>query len=222
MTVATSTTQTNTQKRVQTDLPEVTIEHIAGERSKKAALVRFAVAVPILALAWIAGALLFPIGPFLANYEFGFAASVMFIAPAIMIVARQKYPRWWFDFNVELTKYSYRVISFVTLLTDKYPSTDEDQSVQVKIRYPNAERDLNRWMPLVKWIAAIPHYLALAGLIFGVVLAVAVGWVSILATGKFPKVLHEYIVGVIRYHLRVMAYAILLTSDSYPPFSIEQ
>ena len=94
--------------------------------------------------------------------------------------------------------------------------------MRVWIRYPDVRKDLNRWLPFVKWIAAIPHYFALAGLLFGILIAVGIGWLSILATGKFPKFLHEYIVGVLRYHLRVMAYAILLTSDSYPPFSIER
>ena len=222
MTIAATAIRPVAQTHVQADLPTLSIDHVSGARNKVSVLARFVIAAPILALAWISGALLFPLGVFLVGYEYGLAASVLFIAPAIMIATRQKYPRWWFDFNVELTKFSYRTISYAALLTDKYPSTEDDQSVRIWIRYPDAKKDLNRWLPLIKWIAAIPHYFALAGLLFGIVVAVAIGWISILATGKFPKFLHEYIVGVLRYHLRVMAYAILLTSDSYPPFSIEQ
>ncbi|MDA1280538.1 MAG: DUF4389 domain-containing protein [Chloroflexi bacterium] len=222
MTVVTTAARSVAQTHVQVNLPVLSVDYTSGVRNKKSVLARFVLALPILALAWISGALLFPVGAFLAGYQYGLATSVLFVAPAIMIAAHQKYPRWWFDFNVELTKFSYRTIAYVALLTDKYPSTEDDKSVRVWIRYPDVKKDLNRWLPLVKWIAATPHYLALAGLLSGIVLAVAIGWVSILATGKFPKFLHEYIVGVLRYHLRVMAYAILLTSDSYPPFSIEQ
>ena len=79
-----------------------------------------------------------------------------------MIVFRQKYPRWWFDWNLELLRFSNRVGVYFALMDDRYPSTDEQQYVQLDFPYPDAERDLNRWLPLVKWLLAIPHYIVLS------------------------------------------------------------
>ena len=142
-------------------------------------------------------------------------------APLLLILFRQKYPRWWFDWNVALLKFSNRVGVYFFLLRDEYPSTDEEQAVHVEIPYPDVPNELNRWLPLVKWILAIPHYVALA--ILGVIalLAVIVAWFAILITGSYPRALFDYVVGVGRWFIRVEAYMLLLTTDRYPPFSLK-
>ena len=85
----------------------------------------------------------------------------LFVATLLMILFRQRYPRWWFDFARELTRFGARVAAYLALLTDQYPSTVDEQSVHLEIDYPDVERDLNRWLPLVKWLLAIPHYIVL-------------------------------------------------------------
>jgi hypothetical protein len=142
------------------------------------------------------------------------------VATALMIVVRQRYPRWWFDFARELVRFSSRVAAYGALLTDVYPSTTDEQSVHLEIDYPNVEQDLNRWLPLVKWFLAIPHYIVLAVLAIGAVFAVVIAWFAILFTGRYPKGLFEFVVGVGRWALRVQAYAFLLVTDRYPPFTM--
>ena len=150
---------------------------------------------------------------------FGIGAG-LFLATALMIVFRQRYPRWWYDFARELTRFENRVGAYFALLTDRYPSTVEEQSVHLDFDYPDVERDLNRWLPLVKWLLAIPHYIVLAFLVIGAVLAIIVAWFAILFTGRYPRGLFDYVVGVGRWTLRVQAYAFLLVTDRYPPFSL--
>ena len=150
----------------------------------------------------------------------GGIASGLAIATALMIVVRQRYPRWWFDFAVEFTRFANRIGAYVGLLTDKYPSTVEEQSVHIEVDYPDVEQDLNRWLPLVKWLLAIPHIVVLVVLSLGAVLAVIAAWFAIIFTGRYPKVLFDYVVGVTRWWLRVNAYATLLVTDRYPPFSL--
>lgn len=142
------------------------------------------------------------------------------MATMLMIVFRMRYPRWWFDFALELNRFSTRVGAYLALLTDKYPSTVEEQSVHLDIDYPDVERDLNRWLPLVKWLLAIPHYIVLVVLFVFAILAVIVAWFAILFTGRYPRGLFDYVVGVGRWALRVQAYATLLVTDRYPPFSL--
>ena len=143
------------------------------------------------------------------------------IATLLMILFRQVYPRWWFDFVRELTKFSTRVSAYVLLLTDRYPSTTDEQSVHLEIDYPNAQKDLNRGMPLVKWFLAIPHYVVLAFLGLAVIVTTLIAWFAILFTGKYPRGLFDFAVGVMRWNLRVNAYAFLLVTDQYPPFSLK-
>lgn len=145
----------------------------------------------------------------------------LFLATLLMIVFRQKYPRWWFDLAKELSRFSTRVGAYVTLLTDRYPSTDEEQDVHLDLDYPDADHDLNRWMPLVKWFLAIPHYFVLIFLVIGAIGAVIIAWFAILFTGRYPRGLFDYVVGVGRWGLRVQAYAFLLLTDEYPPFSLD-
>lgn len=144
----------------------------------------------------------------------------LFVATMLMIVFRQRYPRWWFDFALALNRFSNRVGAYMALLTDRYPSTEEAQSVHLDLEYPNAQQDLNRWMPLVKWLLAIPHYIVLAVLVVGAVVAILIAWFAILFTGRYPRALFDYVVGVGRWALRVQAYATLLITDRYPPFSL--
>lgn len=150
----------------------------------------------------------------------GGIVSGLFGATLLMIVFRQRYPRWWFDFALELTRFGTRVCAYAALLTDDYPSTVEEQEVHLELDYPDAERDLNRWLPLVKWLLAIPHLVVLFFLGVGAVVAVVVAWFAILLTGRFPRGLFDYVVGVGRWALRVQAYAFLLVTDQYPPFSL--
>jgi hypothetical protein len=150
----------------------------------------------------------------------GGLASGLAVATALMIIFRQRYPRWWFDFARELTRFEYRVGAYLFLLTDQYPSTVEEQSVHLEIDYPDVKSDLNRWMPLVKWLLAIPHYIVLIFLGIAAFFAVIIAWFAILVTGQYPRALFDFIVGVGRWGLRVAAYAFLLVTDSYPPFSL--
>ncbi len=145
----------------------------------------------------------------------------LFLATMLMIVFRVRYPRWWFDFARELTRFGGRVAAYIFLLTDEYPSTVDEQSVHLEIDYPDVEQDLNRWLPLVKWLLAIPHYVALVFLAVGAVVAWVIAWFAILFTGRYPRGLFDYVVGVGRWGLRVEAYAFLLVTDQYPPFSLE-
>ena len=145
--------------------------------------------------------------------------GLLFLAPLLMIVFRQKYPRWWFDWNLNLVRFSNRVSAYVALLDDHYPSTDEEQAVHIDFPYPDAQQ-LNRWLPLVKWFLAIPHYIVLFFLFIGAFVAVILAWFAILFTGRYPRTLFDYVVGVGRWGTRVVAYAFLLVTDQYPPFSL--
>ncbi len=147
--------------------------------------------------------------------------GLFFMATMLMIVFRQRYPRWWFDFSRQLVRFEARVLAYLVLLTDRFPSTVDEQSVHLEIDYPDAERDLNRWLPLVKWLLAIPHYIVLAVLAVIAIFVVVIAWFAILFTGRYPQALFDYVVGVGRWGLRVQAYAFLLVTDQYPPFSLK-
>jgi len=149
----------------------------------------------------------------------GIASGIM-IAAALMILFQQVYPRWWFDFMRELTRFETRVGAYAALMTDQYPSTVEQQAVHLELDYPDAKDGLKRGMPLVKWFLAIPHYVVLAFLVIGAFFAVIIAWFAILFTGKYPLGLFNYVLGVMRWGLRVNAYAFLLITDQYPPFSL--
>ena len=153
------------------------------------------------------------------SYAIG-VVSLLFLPVLLMILFRQKYPRWWFDFNLQLVRFSTRVEAYIGLLTDQYPSTDEEQGVHLDIDYPDASQ-LNRWLPLIKWLLAIPHYIVLFLLFLAALVILIVGWFVILFTGRFPRGFHDFLVGVTRWALRVEAYAFLLTTDEYPPFSLD-
>ena len=147
-------------------------------------------------------------------------SGLLFIPPLLMILFRRKYPRWWFDWNLELLRFSNRIYVYLALMDDRYPSTDEGQSVRLDFPYPDAERDLNRWLPLVKWFLAIPHYIVLAFLTIAAFFVVVFAWFAILFTGRYPRGLFDFVQGVIRWHNRVNGYAFVLITDQYPPFRL--
>ena len=186
--------------RLEVDYPE--------KLNRLTTLLRIIWIIPILAILVL-----------LSGGEEGIAVGIA-IATALMIVVRQRYPRWWFDFSRELARFEGRVIAYLALLTDQYPSTVEEQSVHIEIDYPDVEQDLNRWLPLVKWLLAIPHFIVLILLALLAVIAVIVAWFAILITGRYPRSLFDFVVGVLRWALRVNAYAFLLVTDRYPPFRL--
>jgi hypothetical protein len=148
------------------------------------------------------------------------AGGILFLGPLLMILFRQKYPRWWFDWNLQLMRFQARVGAYFALMSDVYPSTDDEQYVHLDFPYPNANQDLNRWLPLVKWLLAVPHYIVLFFLGIVALVAVIIAWFAILFTGRFPQGLFHFVEGVFRWYNRVLAYAIVLVTDRYPPFSL--
>jgi hypothetical protein len=148
------------------------------------------------------------------------AGGLLFLGPLLMILFRQKYPRWWFDFNLELQRFTNRVGVYLALMDDRYPSTTDHQSVELDYDYPDVARDLNRWLPLVKWFLAIPHYVVLVVLNVAAVVAVVVAWFVILFTGRYPRSIFDFVAGVMRWNNRVTGYAFTLMTDRYPPFNL--
>ena len=157
------------------------------------------------------------------DWDFYIGGGGIVVVPIVlMILFRQKYPKWWFNWNLELTRFSTRVFAYFALLRDDYPSTDEEQSVHLDFIYPDAKEDLNRWLPLVKWLLAIPHYVVLIFLGIVSMLMIIIAWFAILFTGRYPKEMFDFVVGVERWSLRVGAYAFLLVTDKYPPFRLSE
>lgn len=152
------------------------------------------------------------------NYAFT-SGGILFVATMLMLLFRQKYPRWWFDWNLALTQFGLRVFAYLALLRDEYPSTDAEQAVHCVIPYPDVPQ-LSRWLPLVKWLLVLPHVVVLALLSVAAIGGVIVAWFAILVTGRYPRPLFDFVVGVARWWLRVEAYALLLTTDRYPPFRL--
>ena len=146
--------------------------------------------------------------------------GLLFLPVLLMIVFREKYPRWWYEWNLQLLRFSNRVGVYLALMEDRYPATDDEQAVRLDAPYPDARLELNRWLPLVKWLLAIPHYIVLAFLWLGAVFAVIAAWFAILFTGRYPRGLFDYVEGVIRWHNRVVGYAYILVTDAYPPFRL--
>jgi hypothetical protein len=155
------------------------------------------------------------------RYYAAAAGGLLFLGPLLMILFRLKYPRWWFDWNLELQRFATRVGIYLLLMDDRYPSTDDHQSVRLDYRYPDVPVELNRFLPLVKWLLAIPHYIVLFFLDIGAFFVVIVAWFAILFTGRYPRGMFIFVEGVIRWHNRVLAYAYILVTDRYPPFRLE-
>ena len=155
------------------------------------------------------------------GWDYHTAGTALVVLPTLlMILFRQKYPKWWFDWNLAFSRFSARVCAYLALMRDEYPSTDEEQSVHLDFVYPQVETDLNRWLPLIKWFLAIPHYIVLAFLVIAAFVCIVIAWFAILFTGRYPKDLFNFVLGVFRWGLRVEAYAFLMLTDTYPPFSL--
>lgn len=212
-----TTQMTPYEARLEVDYPE--------QLDRFTTFVRVIWAIPILIILALLSAtgdqtVVTETGEKLERAGWGISSGLAF-ATMLMIVFRLRYPRWWFDFARELTRFSARVMAYLALLTDQYPSTEDEQSVHLEIDYPDVERDLNRWLPLVKWLLAIPHYIVLAVLYVAAIVAIVLAWFAILFTGQYPRALFDLVVGVGRWSLRVGAYAFLLVTDRYPPFSLQ-
>jgi hypothetical protein len=181
---------------------------------------RIFVAVPILIVLTLVSGTRITTGNGGTSEGFATAGGVLFLATVLMILFRQKYPRWWFDWNLALLRFSNRVGAYLLLLRDEYPSTDEEQAVHLEIDYPDVPRDLNRWLPLVKWLLVIPHAIVLFFLTIAAFVVAIIAWFAILFTGQYPPGLFDFVVGVMRWHNRVAGYALVLVTDRYPPFSL--
>lgn len=195
-----------------------------GTSNRKTAFFRLLLSIPVVAvLMMLSGSTSNEVtneaGKQMTTSGSSLAGGVM-VATALLIIFRQKYPKWWYDFSLELNRFAARVAAYVLLLTDKYPSTTDAQDVTLEIPYPNVKKDLDRWKPLYKWLLAIPHYIVLIVLFVGVFFATVLAWLFILFTGQYPRPLFDYVTSVGRYSFRVKAYAFILTTDQYPPFAL--
>jgi hypothetical protein len=201
---------------------EFSVEYPDRELNRVTTGLRLIVAIPILILAASIGGGNATWGStgHTSTIALGSAGGLLFFPPLLMIVFRQKYPRWWFDWNLELLRFSSRIGVYLALMDDRYPSTDERQSVTLELPYPDAKQNLNRWLPLVKWLLAIPHYILLFFLSIAALVAVVIAWFAILFTGRYPRGLFDFVLGVFRWGNRVIGYAFILVTDQYPPFRL--
>jgi hypothetical protein len=200
----------------------LTVEYPEGPRNRASAFFRLFLIVPIAVI------LILLVG---TGYDWGFdeagrglawASAGFAIAPTLlMILFRRKYPRWWFDWNLNLNRFLFRVSAYLALLRDEYPSTDEEQAIHLEVSYPDATTELNRWLPLVKWLLVIPHIIVLAFVDIAAYACVYIAWFAILFTGRYPRALFDFVVGVMRWQARVVWYAALFSTDRYPPFSFD-
>ncbi|MGI9116666.1 MAG: DUF4389 domain-containing protein [Gaiellales bacterium] len=196
------------------------VEYPEGPRNRLTALVRIVLALPAL---FVLGLLTQSSGSFDGSTSAQTATAVggfLFLPTLLLLLFRHRYPRWWFDFNVQLLAFTNRVLLYVYLLRDEYPSTEDRQALNLRIPYPDAKAELSRGLPLVKWLLAIPHYVVLCFLGIGLLVVTVIAWFAILITGRYPRGLFDYTVGVMRWTARVSCYAVLLTTDRYPPFSL--
>jgi len=196
---------------------QLSIDYPDRDLSKLSTFFRLFTAIPIAIILGLLSSSSYAGTGWSWEYAYG---GIVVLPLVLMILFRKKYPKWWFDWNLAMTKFSTRVSVYISLMDDVYRSTEEDQAVHIEIPYPDAANDLSRGLPLVKWFLAIPHYIVLVFLGIGAAFCVIVAWFAILFTGRFPKSLFDFVVGVYRWGLRVAAYAMLLTTDKYPPFSL--
>ncbi len=204
---------------------QFSVDYPEEPRNRLSALVRIILAIPILVVLTLIGGY-FNTG----NEEIDIdtfsialiAGGGIWIATILMILFRHKYPRWWFDWGLEIQRFGARVGAYLLLWRDEYPSTDEEQAVHLDIAYPDVEGQLNRFMPLVKWLLAIPHYIVLMVLWIIALVVTVIAWFAILIVGRYPRGMFDFVVGVDRWSYRVVAYAFLLTTDRYPPFRLSE
>jgi hypothetical protein len=195
------------------------IDYPSGPLNRLTTAFRVLIAIPIVVVLTMLSGSAFNDNDRSTQNSLVIGGAAVFVPLVLMLVFRQKYPRWWFDWNLNLLRFSNRVTAYLALLDDRYPSTDEDQSVHLDFAYPEAKQ-MNRWLPLVKWLLAIPHYIVLFFLGIAVLVSIIVAWFAILFTGRYPRSLFDFVVGVMRWSNRVNAYAFTLVTDQYPPFRL--
>ena len=195
------------------------IDYPSGPLNRLTTAFRFLIAIPIVVVLTMLSGSVFNDNDHSTQNSLVIGGAAVFVPLVLMLVFRQKYPRWWFDWNLNLLRFSNRVTAYLALLDDRYPSTDEEQSVHLDFAYPEA-RQMNRWLPLVKWLLAIPHYIVLLFLSIAVLVSIVIAWFAILFTGRYPRSLFDFVVGVMRWTNRVNAYAFTLVTDQYPPFRL--
>jgi len=195
------------------------VDFPARRLNRSTSAFRIIVAIPILVLLSTLSGETLHSNSHTTTYYLASGGGILFLPLVLMLLFRQKYPRWWFDWNLNFLRFSNRVTAYLALLDDRYPSTDEEQAVHLDFPYPDAHQ-LNRWLPLVKWLLAIPHYIALLALCIAAVIVVIVAWFAILFTGTYPRSLFDFVVGVMRWGNRVTGYSFALVTDQYPPFSL--
>ncbi len=196
---------------------QFSVDYGDGTRNRLTTFFRLILMIPIAVVAGLLGTAGYTLmlGDGTSSYIPTIALGIL-----LLILFRKKYPRWVFDFLLEVNRLSARVGAYAALLVDEYPSSDEEQSVHLNIEYPDAEADLQRWMPIIKWLLAIPHYVCLAVLGIVAVIITIIAWFAIIITGKYPAGMFNFVVGVERWAYRVVAYAFLLATDRYPPFRL--
>jgi len=200
---------------------QFSVDYPARPLNRLTTAFRIFVAIPILiVLGSVSGSTWVQVYSHKYTLALSGAGGLLFFGPLLMILFRRKYPRWWFDWNLELQRFTNRVVAYVALMDDRYPSTDQSQAVHLDYAYPDAARDLNRWLPLVKWFLAIPHYIVLIFLWIATIVVLIIAWFAILFTGRYPRGLFDFVQGVFRWGARVVAYAFVLVTDRYPPFTL--
>jgi hypothetical protein len=197
----------------------LSVDAAEDDRNRVTCAFRIFLAVPILILAGTVGGGTYALGND-GRTSATAAGGLLVAGPALMILFREKYPRWWFEWNNALLHFMNRVGAYLFMLRDEYPSTDDDQAVHLEVPYPDVHADLNRWLPLVKWFLAIPHYIVLVFVDIGVFFALIAAWFSIVFTGRYPRGIYNFVVGAMRWHNRVIGYAFILVTDQYPPFRL--
>jgi len=203
----------------------LTVEYPEGPRNRVTVLFRAILAIPVVLLLelFVQYSSQSSYSPDTSGVQTATAiGGFIFLPTLLLLLFRHRYPRWWFDFNVQLLAFANRVTMYIYLLRDEYPSTEDRQALNLRVVYPDAKQDLSRGLPLIKWLLAIPHYVVLFFLGIGLLVVTIIAWFAILLTGRYPRGLFDYTVGVMRWSTRVGCYAILLTTDKYPPFSLSE
>jgi len=159
---------------------------------------------------------------FAENDSWGFGTTGVIVIPALLaIVVRGKYPSYVLTFNHALVELSTRLAAYVLILNDKYPSIEANSKVAVLFPDVEGGKKLNRWLPLVKWFLAIPHYIVGAVYLVISLVVTFIAWIQTSITGKYPEWAGEIVLGTISYWNRVQGYMLLLVTDKYPTFRLK-